>query len=235
VASPVAFNDPSGQFIDFANHVLHLGFAVAGIYGAIANYQLAAQEIGQSINLFNSGNDIEGIALFASGVGHIMLAFLGAAGAGSALAKFNPFPGALRLVGGKTVQIAAGGVTALEYGGAVSAAAAILWMAMADPNRGDGPSPRTPVGRSGEQHEWPNPNAPRPRNAPATINGRDYSGHAIDRMQERGFVPSVVENAIKNGTPTAGRDATTIFTDIINNIRVIVDSATGRVITIIPG
>jgi RHS repeat-associated protein len=99
-----------------------------------------------------------------------------------------------------------------------------------------GPSPRTPVGRSGQQHSFPNPNAPQPRNVPTTINGRNYSGHAIDRMQERGFVPSVVENAIKTGTATLGNTpGTTVFTDLVNNLRVIVDTATGRVITVIPG
>jgi len=136
--NPVAFGDPSGQFIDFANHVLHLGFAVAGIYGSAANFQLAAQEFGESISLLNSGN-LEGFILFASGIGHTLLGVLGAAGAGSALANFNAFPGALRLVGGGAVPLAAGAVTALEYGAAASAAAAILWMAMADPNRGNRP------------------------------------------------------------------------------------------------
>lgn len=29
-----------------------------------------------------------------------------------------------------------------------------------------------------------------PINAPATIGGREYSGHALDRMQQRGYVPS---------------------------------------------
>jgi filamentous hemagglutinin len=55
-------------------------------------------------------------------------------------------------------------------------------------------------------------------------------------MQERGFVPSVVENAINTGTSAPGKTAgTTVFTDAVNNLRVIVDSATGRVFTVIPG
>ena len=120
-------------------------------------------------------------------------------------------------------------------------------VAPANPATG-GPSPRTPVGRSGGGNRptadpgpkgpdvWPNPNAPAPRNAPTTINGRDYSGHAIDRMQGRGYVPSVVDDAIRTGTPTAGNTpGTTVFTDTVNNLRVIVNSDTGRVVTIIPG
>ena len=34
------------------------------------------------------------------------------------------------------------------------------------------------------------------RNESAVINGRKYTGHALDRMQDRGFMPSVIENAI---------------------------------------
>ena len=99
-----------------------------------------------------------------------------------------------------------------------------------------GPSPRTPVGRSGQQHHFPNPNAPHPRNAPTRIGGRDYSGHAIDRMQERGFVPSVIENTIRRGIPIPGNQpGTTIYFDIVNKVRVVVDDATGRVITVIAG
>jgi hypothetical protein len=55
-------------------------------------------------------------------------------------------------------------------------------------------------------------------------------------MQERGYVPSVVENAIRTGKPIAGQTAgETVFIDTVNNLRVVVDSATGRVVTIIPG
>ena len=44
------------------------------------------------------------------------------------------------------------------------------------------------------------------------IGGRPYSGHALDRMQQRGLVPSVVEETIANGTKTAGRYGRTIYT-----------------------
>jgi filamentous hemagglutinin len=55
-------------------------------------------------------------------------------------------------------------------------------------------------------------------------------------MQERGYVPSVVENAIRTGTPTPGNTpGTTVFTDTVNQLRVVVNSDTGRVVTIIPG
>lgn len=74
------------------------------------------------------------------------------------------------------------------------------------------------------------------RNTPTTINGRDFSGHALDQMQNRGFTPSVVENAINTGTRSAGNtSSTSVFTDAVNKLRVITNSETGRVVTVIPG
>ncbi|MGR5287732.1 DUF4258 domain-containing protein [Vibrio maritimus] len=68
------------------------------------------------------------------------------------------------------------------------------------------------------------------------MNARTYSGHAIDRMQERGCTPSVVENALKNGTPSPGnKPNTTVFTDTANNVRVVTNSETGNVVTVITG
>ncbi|MDY2796010.1 VENN motif pre-toxin domain-containing protein [[Pasteurella] aerogenes] len=37
------------------------------------------------------------------------------------------------------------------------------------------------------------------RNKADYINGREYSGHALDRMQDRGILPSIIENAIRTG------------------------------------
>jgi RHS repeat-associated protein len=97
----------------------------------------------------------------------------------------------------------------------------------------DAASAATTVGRRGQQVHFPNPNAPKPRNAPGTVAGRDYSGHAFDRMQERGFVPSVVENAIQTGKATPGASPGTIqHFDPVNKFKVITDAATGRVITV---
>ncbi|MFV2070986.1 MAG: polymorphic toxin-type HINT domain-containing protein, partial [Pirellulales bacterium] len=74
------------------------------------------------------------------------------------------------------------------------------------------------------------------RNAPTTINGRRFSGHALDQMQNRGIPPSVVRNAIENGRPFAGnRPNTQGFFDPVNRIRVIINSETGNVVTVIPG
>jgi hypothetical protein len=70
-------------------------------------------------------------------------------------------------------------------------------------------------------------------NTPDTIDGRDYSGHALDRMQGRGIPPRVVEDAIQNNPPEPGdKPGTTQYYDADNNVRVIVNSQTGRVVTV---
>lgn len=72
-----------------------------------------------------------------------------------------------------------------------------------------------------------------PINQPTTIGGRDYSGHALDQMQNRGATPSVVENTIKTGTPIPGNTLNEIeYVDTINGVNVVVDAATGRVVTV---
>jgi hypothetical protein len=43
-------------------------------------------------------------------------------------------------------------------------------------------------------------------NRPTTIGGRIYSGHAADQMQERGIIPLAVEETIRNGQPSSGRN-----------------------------
>ncbi|WP_088744270.1 RHS repeat-associated core domain-containing protein [Cobetia sp. QF-1] len=99
-----------------------------------------------------------------------------------------------------------------------------------------GKSANTPVGRSGQKNSFPNPNAPRPRNAPEVIDDKSYSGHAIDRMQERGYTPTVVDSAVNNGVTTSGNKPNTLLhTDTRNNLRVVTNSETGNVITVIPG
>lgn len=85
----------------------------------------------------------------------------------------------------------------------------------------------TPVGRRGHEMNCDK------SNSSAEIGTRRYSGHALDRMQGRGFVPSVVEDAINNplkmylgNTPN-----TTVYENI--NIKVVINQ-NGDVITVIP-
>lgn len=83
-----------------------------------------------------------------------------------------------------------------------------------------------PVGRSGAPL-----NVSPGTNAPATIGGRNFTGHAIDRMQGRGIPPSAVDNTIRNGIPSAGRGGATIYRT--NELKVIVNP-NGSVKTVIP-
>ncbi|MBA2368774.1 MAG: DUF4258 domain-containing protein [Candidatus Protochlamydia sp.] len=81
----------------------------------------------------------------------------------------------------------------------------------------------------------PQINAPfqKTRNSPAVHQNRNYSGHALDQMQNRGIPPSVVEDTIKTGTPKSyirPDGATTNFYDKVNNITVVVNDNNGVII-----
>ncbi|WP_095834048.1 DUF4258 domain-containing protein [Brenneria goodwinii] len=69
------------------------------------------------------------------------------------------------------------------------------------------------------------------RNQPGTISNREYSGHALDRMQDRGITPSVVENTIKNGKSTPSRSGTTVHFDPESKVSVVTNES-GRVVTV---
>lgn len=85
----------------------------------------------------------------------------------------------------------------------------------------------TPVGRRGNHIQ-----VPPPANRRMTIGGREYSGHSLDRMQEQGIVPSVVENAIQYGQKIPGRrPGAEVYYDSVNDVTVVLDTASGRVIT----
>lgn len=86
--------------------------------------------------------------------------------------------------------------------------------------------PSTPVGRRGDHLQ-----VPPPANRRTTINSREFSGHALDRMQEQGIPSSVVENVIQTGQRFDARDGAERFYDSINDVTVIVNTSSGRVIT----
>jgi hypothetical protein len=95
----------------------------------------------------------------------------------------------------------------------------------------DGTSPLTPVGRKGAPLKIMDGTNP-----PSNIGGRDYTGHSLDQMQGRGLTPSVVENTIQSGQAIPGKiPGTTAYYDNINNVTVITDTGSGRVITAAPG
>ncbi len=73
---------------------------------------------------------------------------------------------------------------------------------------------------------------PRGTNAPTTINGRNYTGHAQDEMQASGIVPSMVEETIANGMKSPGNTPGTTVHDL-DGLRVVTNS-NGGVITTTP-
>ena len=93
-----------------------------------------------------------------------------------------------------------------------------------------GISVSTPTGMSGK------PIIVKPgTNQAGIIDGVSYSGHALDQMQGRGIVPSVVKHTIQVGKQFSTRPGTTGYYDSVNDIRVIINSSNGKVVTVIPG
>jgi len=69
-------------------------------------------------------------------------------------------------------------------------------------------------------------------NGETAINGRIYSGHGLNSMQNAGIYPSIVENTIKYGIPVASSgEGTRRIYDFINDVTVVVDQANGKVVT----
>ncbi|WP_246257803.1 DUF4258 domain-containing protein [Pararobbsia alpina] len=89
-----------------------------------------------------------------------------------------------------------------------------------------------PMGSKSNQFNQPkNPSYQPVRNEAANVDGTDFSGHALDRMQDRGLTPSVIQNAIDNGVATPSRGGTAIHYDSVNNVSVVTNSV-GRVVTV---
>ena len=97
-------------------------------------------------------------------------------------------------------------------------------------DKADDVYPSSPLGSSRNQMNQPkNPSYQSERNKPTNIGGRDYTAHALDRMQDRGIPLSVVENTIKNGKKSPSRDGTFSHYDSVNNVTVITNNSGGVV------
>jgi hypothetical protein len=75
------------------------------------------------------------------------------------------------------------------------------------------------------------------RNKPICIGGRQFGGRALDQMQNRGIPPIVVENAIQTGrlVQSAKHSNRLEHHDAINDVKVVTEKGTGRVITVMFG
>lgn len=73
-------------------------------------------------------------------------------------------------------------------------------------------------------------------NVDSVINGRVYKGHALNHMQNEGIYPSMVEHVIKFGVRQPSSSATTYRNyDMINDMTVVFDRVSGRVVTVMWG
>eukprot|EP01133_Synstelium_polycarpum_P025348 gene25348-30425_t len=123
------------------------------------------------------------------------------AAAAANIVSLIPIVGTGGRVGGAAVQEAVEAV--LRRGGTAADAEAA---APSDPTIPVGDRPAsTPVGGRGDREINVKPGT----NRPGIVNGREYTGHAFDRMQERGILPSLVEQAIREGLATPSRGNTT--------------------------
>lgn len=77
----------------------------------------------------------------------------------------------------------------------------------------------------------PNP----PQNSPTRINGMHYTGHSLDQMRNRGIMPSVIENAIIHGKVSPGRKGCHVFSDLDNELRVVLDPSFSSIVTTMRG
>ena len=71
-----------------------------------------------------------------------------------------------------------------------------------------------------------------PPNVATDINGRTFGGHALDRMQQQGITPSVVEDAVSSSVVEGKRPGTSAHYSEANDLTVITDTESGRVITV---
>lgn len=80
------------------------------------------------------------------------------------------------------------------------------------------------MGNKNNQYNQPkNPKYQSLRNEDTIINGRLYSGHALDRMQDRGIPISVVEETIMYGKKTSTYSKRIQYYDSKNNITVVTE------------
>ena len=86
-------------------------------------------------------------------------------------------------------------------------------------------------GSKNNQYNQPkNPYYQKVRNENTVIDGIEYGGHALDRMQDRGITPSAVKEAITYGIVIEARNGRKMYIDYKNNITVITEN--GKVVTV---
>jgi len=70
------------------------------------------------------------------------------------------------------------------------------------------------------------------RNKTQIIDGMDFSGHALDQMQNRGITPSIVKHILNNGEVVKSSPGIKIMYDKVNRLQVVTNSQTNKIITV---
>ena len=69
------------------------------------------------------------------------------------------------------------------------------------------------------------------RNKPGIVYGRSYTSHAFDQMENRGIMPSIIEETIQKNSCRLGKEPGTIsYYDKVNNVTIIINEE-GKVVT----
>jgi RHS repeat-associated protein len=180
--------------------------------------------------------DYRGTARELPGWGKGLISALSAIGGMIGIFEGGVGGGGLGLLGGPAapVTVPLGAIAGAAAAGAEGATAGAalgfgIVLLIEDPSglfqQASDVDPSTPMGRRGGQLR-----VPPGTNKPATISGRYYTGHALDRMQERGMYPSVVEDIIATGTTKPGNEpGTTVHTTKQGSV---VLNANGDVVTV---
>ena len=234
--NPEKFYDPDGECANIL-----LGAAAGAVIGAgIEGFRqaVAGEFNGKELLAATIGGTVAGAVAGATGGASLI------AGAGSAMLSSAAGGAASRAVLGEQQSLGTVGkdaVIGLATFGVVRGAGSVFSRFAAGGSakvaaKGAGAAEREATGFRGRSG-WELKNEPyrNVRNKPTTINGRDYSGHSLDQMQNRGVMPSVVENTINTGKTFLTKSGTTGYYDAVNNVRVILNSETGRVVTVIRG
>ena len=108
------------------------------------------------------------------------------------------------------------GLTLTGIGSGVRAAAKGVGKAISKARPPKSVSARIPVGRKGQHLGGFNPK--KPTNHPGKIGNREFSGHAFDKMQSQGILPSAIENAIRKSNSVVGKyKGTTAYHDTVQS------------------
>ena len=137
-------------------------------------------------------------------------------GAGVVLGKFKAIKGIFAF--GKKKQ---------KLDGNVHASTRVGWGTGFNANSPDGPQPNG----AGRQNPQTSNFDDLPINELSINNGRKFSGHALDQMQNRGVTPTVVENTINTRSRVSSSTKETFeYIDEVNGVNVVVNLG-GRIVT----